>query len=193
MAFVSVVGMKKTSMFAVLAVAALACGGSSTVGGVGGQAATGGNNTGGSTPTSCTSNAGCDAEDYCVFADGLCGKFGDGTCQARPTVCSDGVPVCACDGKTYDLGCAALQGVDADIDASHCDAPAGWFTCGDTYCLTESYFCKRQNSADGEIYSCETLPMGCDANNPDCACLKDHECGDQCSVAEGGLTVDCPG
>ncbi|MEW6219821.1 MAG: Kazal-type serine protease inhibitor family protein [Thermodesulfobacteriota bacterium] len=65
-------------------------------------------------PVFCTGNTDCRGEDqYCAKLPGNCD--GQGTCEPRPRICPvyDAampfvwMPVCGCDGRTYDSACAA--------------------------------------------------------------------------------------
>jgi hypothetical protein len=60
-------------------------------------------------PAACRTNADCSRAQYCAGA----GCDTAGTCQMRPTACSDVfAPVCGCDGRTYGNSCeAAAAGV----------------------------------------------------------------------------------
>lgn len=65
---------------------------------------------GGRAGATCSGQAFCDFPDLgCDFADGM------GLCAPRPVACPDiFMPVCGCDGVTYDNACAAnAAGTDA--------------------------------------------------------------------------------
>lgn len=68
-------------------------------------------------PPPCSSNADCDAADYCEFDSGCTGP---GTCKVRPRVCPlvfD--PVCGCDGATYGNACnAAAAGINVSAQGA---------------------------------------------------------------------------
>jgi len=140
----------------------------------------------------CTSNSTCPDGAFCDFQDGSCGANGAvGTCT--PT--SDGaggplMPVCGCDGMTYDNAAfAAFYGVSVKSQG-----PCQPFACGPLTCDPTTQYCA--NSPDIQQpappqYSCQPLPTGCGVN-PSCDCL-DNICGSCSGEPATGLTKYCPG
>ena len=57
----------------------------------------------------CKQNTDCDADEFCEFKQGSCGKeAAEGSCSPKPEVCAmDFKPVCGCDGRNYSNKCAA--------------------------------------------------------------------------------------
>jgi len=146
-------------------------------------------------PGACSPTKPCAADEYCDYADDLCGNGAPGTCQKRPQGCPFlYAPVCACDGTIADNDCVAysVKGVDLDSTGS-CPAPSGTFACGTAYCTIGSEYCQRAVSDIGgwaDSYVCKPLPSGCAS----CACLKNETCGQWCEAdSTGNLTLTCPG
>lgn len=173
-------------------------GGGATTTGVGGGGATTTGVGGGGGGKSCGgfANVQCAPDEFCNFLDDSCGGTdGTGTCMKRPNVCSDGQPVCGCDGKTYDDQCVAqMAGVDVALMGS-CPAPPDMFACGSTFCSTGMY-CRRSTSDVGGVpdsYDCVALPDTCNGAGS-CDCLKSEPCGDFCEAKPGGgFQLTCPG
>jgi hypothetical protein len=66
------------------------------------------------------------AGDFCKMPTGQCHTpDASGTCTRRPEICTDGhIPVCGCDGRTYDNACrASAAGVNVQA-AGECSATA---------------------------------------------------------------------
>ena len=70
----------------------------------------------------CTSNADCDATEYCASPEGQCGGIGTCTGRAVGVFCITlWQPVCGCDGVTYANACYAQKaGMSLDSDGA-CD------------------------------------------------------------------------
>jgi hypothetical protein len=128
---------------------------------------------------------------FCQTKPGECCCDFEGTCVAFPTFCpstaDDRLPVCGCDGKTYDDPCHAEQaGVSIDF-ANACDAS---FVCGATTCDIK-HACTQTCSGIGEPPppTCTAPPPGC-IGVPTCACVPTGpflKCSD---VPGGGIFVE---
>jgi hypothetical protein len=138
-------------------------------------------------PRSCSSASECAADEACDFPDDLCGSGEKGACVKRPDVCSDGTPVCGCDGAAHESsGCAALAGSDLSMGGGGgCSTPAGKFPCGPLFCPTFGGYCERTAFEDVSCVGAETY--GCAFFDPNCA-PQDCSClpGLACEVDAGG-------
>ncbi|UQA62548.1 hypothetical protein [Polyangium aurulentum] len=190
--------MRRDNLFGIgicaLALALTACGSDvqpSGGGGAGGQGGGGGGVTCGG-----IAGAGCAADEFCDYPDDTCGALDQtGVCAKRPEVCSDGPPRCFCDGKISETPCPGIGGFDTAGDSNLCPDQAGTFPCGPELCLEGSQLCRHSTSDVGgepDSWKCENLPMGC-PSTPDCACLSALPCGDMCTIAKGGATLNCLG
>jgi len=152
------------------------------------------------TPTTCLQNSACAADEYCVFAPGLCGRGPvAGTCELRPTSCPPAhAPVCGCDGQVHDGACAArAAGVDLAVMGGCQEAVPDWAPCGPHYCDVRTSYCQIYLSDVFEIpttYTCRPLPASCLPRDggaaPTCDCFpRDTPCLSFCGpLPTGGLT-----
>ena len=117
--------------------------------------------------TPCGTNLDCPPNEYCAGGtiDDRC--LSAGYCRPRAITCTgtEMSPVCGCDGRTYDSGCAAAAAGVRRISTSACGEPTffGDYTCGPSgecpdglRCCGVSRLCVR---ADCET-CCGRLPSG---------------------------------
>jgi hypothetical protein len=149
------------------------------------------------TGTLCGGFAGamCAATEYCDYPDNRCGiADGPGTCKRRPDACPAliGRPVCGCDGNVHSSDCITYSD-GFDLNANGCTVPTGSFACGYAVCSLATQYCQRDTKpADGDVYTCMTLPQGCSAGAPTCECLRSEPCSVSCSGNEKvGFTLTC--
>ncbi len=183
-----------------LALSLAACGSDVKPSGQGGAGGAGGGNGGGGQGggVACGGIAGmlCADDEFCEYPDGSCGAQDmTGVCAKRPDVCSDGPPLCFCNGKISELPCPGIDGFDTASDSNFCPDGADTFPCGPELCLEGSQLCRRAMSDVGgepDSWTCEALPMGC-PSTADCACLAALPCGNMCTIDKGGATLTCLG
>jgi hypothetical protein len=131
----------------------------------------------------CASNLDCGKSQYCSKAAGDC--EGDGTCALRPGVCPLAyIPVCGCDGQTYDNACtAAANGVNVLHDGACVPKCATNLDC------SKSDFCNKTVGDCKGIGSCLARPTGCSTIwKPVCAC-NGQTYGNECDANRLGLTI----
>jgi hypothetical protein len=147
----------------------------------------------------CDRDTPCAENQYCDYADGLCGAQGfspgKGQCTDKPYTC-DAVldEVCRCDGSRASNQCeAAAQGHDVTRFGG-CQVPrSGTFSCGDMLTCDESEYCSISlNDAPPPAFyaSCLPLPEGC--ASPSCACLPPDDFS-TCNDSTGYIVVVHPG
>ena len=176
-------------------------GGGNTGGNGAGGNTGGGGNGGGGAGTVCGGLGGgeCAADEWCDYDIDNCGAFDNtGICRKRPDQgCPEILnPSCACDGMIYDNPCEA-ESAGQDLNATGiCTPPADMFQCGAHFCDLASSYCERMVSDVAGIpdtFACRAIPAACNVN-PDCACLANEPCTDQCEGdAATGLTLTCFG
>lgn len=123
----------------------------------------------GGTSTSCKTNQQCGTDSYC--AKSACDPSATGTCEKRPTSCSNasGTAVCGCDGVSYYNDCLRQKSGIASARPGPCEGSAR-ATCGgiaSLKCPNDAAVCVRAfadsslcNASDttGE---CWVLPETC--------------------------------
>jgi hypothetical protein len=141
----------------------------------------------------------CGLNQFCDFRDGECGAGGAGECKEVPSVCTDGPPVCFCDGTLTadgDFGCEGWSRRDLDSTGTACTLPPTAFSCGHLVCDygTDDYCHYTADDTGGAPYvSCSIAPTGCDPAS--CACLTAEmdACDGKCADGPNGPTITCPG
>jgi len=141
-------------------------------------------------PRTCSHDAPCGSDEYCDYADGLCGGGGEGICRARPGACTQTTPPqCGCDGKRYTMACEAHRaGVDDGADACAPNAPE-YFACGTEQCRVGKEYCLVSGLLTARTYTCKPF-SGCATAN--CACARTtNPCLSCIEVTGGGTLNDC--
>jgi len=113
-----------------------------------------------------TGGATCATGEVCLRPDGECAADAEGVCHSTPVVCPAVIiPVCGCDGVTYDNACvAAGAGVTVATDGE-CEEPEVPVACdgasGGT--CAEGEFCKHADGACAATAegTCTALPLAC--------------------------------
>ncbi len=182
------------------------------------SSASGGSGSGSGTTTSASSGAGggasgnecdhCPKGEFCGYPDGQCGKgIATPVCLPlwNPQSCEPAVPACGCDGKIYDSRCAAANaGVDTGAKGN-CQAPAGTFACGASFCAIGKQYCRLTTGASEVAPFCAAPPPSCALKTAgggggppaiDCACILagDKDCPKCDGSADAGFTASgCQG
>jgi hypothetical protein len=118
----------------------------------------------------------CGQNEYCGFADGVCGETDPApACQPFPP-CQPESVACDCDNLSYDSGCDAADATGGIRNEGACMPPEGKFTCtyeyqAPIYCEIGVEYCHVQIAPSGDYpLECLPVPAAC-VPGPDCSCV----------------------
>jgi hypothetical protein len=118
----------------------------------------------------CGGNADCDEGLFCQFPDQTCSVFG--TCAPKPAMCPPQfLPVCGCDGATYDSACLASQATTSVAFLGPCDPSEEGTPCVNNVMCGDGAFCHFIDGLCANTGFCKELPESCpEVVAPVCAC-----------------------
>lgn len=128
----------------------------------------------------CRTSADCYPDEWCDLATAsYCDYFSLSFCRLRPTSCPaplpDDSPVCGCDGLVHATACDSYA-AGAAVGPGGCAAPAGRYTCGDTFCTPGTQYCAElRETTDSRRRRFECRPMPAHSG-PVCPNLLDQIC-----------------
>lgn len=136
----------------------------------------------------------CGTGEFCNgVAPGMCpGPLRAGVCAPVPRVCPLVVlPVCGCDGVTYDNPCLAARAGTAVAKAGACEPrPAA---CRSQLDCKDGQFCESPKGLCAAGGVCKTKPAACPAiNAPVCGCDR-KTYSNSCVAAQAGVSVSRDG
>ena len=140
----------------------------------------------------CGGNADCDGGLFCQFPEQICSVYG--TCAAKPAMCPPQfLPVCGCDGASYDNACLASQASTSVAFLGPCDPSTEGTPCVNTVMCGDGAFCHFIDGLCANTGFCEALPDSCpEVEAPVCAC-DGTTYGNACEAAVAGQSVSYDG
>jgi hypothetical protein len=141
-------------------------------------------------PTTCTTNAECTASQFCNSSLLDCNAVG--TCEEKPLFCPfTFLPVCGCDGTTYDNACIANSSGVRVASEGECSGAA---TCTKSSDCSESEYCVLDPGTCGAAEGlCAERPLACgEIFAPVCGC-DDMTYSNACEAAAAGADIASSG